>query len=286
VEIGRSWNIDDFNLEELKKYPLVVITGAHWKSKDRAEKLIVDYARSGGRVIVDFTGFPVDVLSKQPLFLDVYGEPVTLRTRLSISGGDETISLKPFAQEFELWKCYIPQKLDGMEYGFDYYGSKAAILGYRDIGGARVWFLGGNPIYHAFLTGDPTARELLRQFLRLPPGEKLPEVIPLDEYQTTEQGYAMSYSLPSSREVVIPVAALDGYQVRVDGKPVAYRTFENLICLNLPAGDHRISIELEATPVYQLGQRISLLSLILIALWYGFIRLREGRRRQFETAVS
>ncbi|MCL4441259.1 MAG: 6-pyruvoyl-tetrahydropterin synthase-related protein [Firmicutes bacterium] len=265
VEMATSRYIDDYPLEYYKKYPVVIFTGAEYRSKAKAEEIVANYAASGGRAYIEMAGMPQSVLAKQPEFLGVHGEPVTLEGQLAVFGKGRNILLQPFSSAIPLWKAYVPLVLDGVELEFKYYGNQAPIFGYKLVNGNKVWFFGGNIIYHSFLSGDPQALNLLRDILGLRTDYTAGKVIPLTHYHANERGYEMGYRSDRDFEAVVPVAAMDGIKVEVDGKSVPPAKFENLLQVNLPAGNHEITICIEKTPIYLWGAVLSSVSVVLIA---------------------
>ncbi|MDH7479738.1 MAG: 6-pyruvoyl-tetrahydropterin synthase-related protein, partial [Syntrophomonadaceae bacterium] len=263
VEMGCSRYIDDYSLEELQKYPAVVFSGAQWRSKRRAEELVAQYAAGGGRAYVDLSGMPKNVLAKQPEFLGVYGETVVLREPITVYGGGRSIQLLPFSREVGQWTTQVPQVLDVVELEFDYYGSQAPVYGYKLVDGHKVWFLGGNLTYHALLTRDAAALGIMKEILGLETEYRPPPLVPLNGYRATASGYQMSYQADQGLEAIVPIAAMDGMEARLDGEPIPAGRFENLLLLNLPAGSHDLEITLARTVVYQQGVVISVVSLII-----------------------
>ncbi|MCL6610870.1 MAG: 6-carboxytetrahydropterin synthase [Peptococcaceae bacterium] len=264
LEMAASRYIDDYPLEYYKKYPVVIFTGAEYRSKTKAEEIAAGYAASGGRVIVDLAGMPQSVLSRRPEFLGVGGEAVMLRGPLSVYGRGRNIPLQPFSDKIPVWNAYVPLLLDEVELEFTYYGNQAPVFGYKKVAGAKVGFLGGNIVYHAFLTGDRAALNLMADILGLRTDYTAGRIIPLTHYRANERGYVMGCRAERDIEVIVPVAAMDGIKVELDGAPVSVGRFENLLLLNLPAGSHEIVITLEKTPVYLWGMIISAVSAALI----------------------
>lgn len=275
AEIGRSNYIDDYTIEEINKYPMLVLSGAKWRSKDNAESLITQYAVSGKNVFVDMTGFPQKVSAKQPYFLGIYGENIFLKKPLEINGGSQKYKLLPFSNDFSVWKCYVPQGLDKVLYSFDYMGRTAALLGYKNVGSGKVYFLGSNIIYHAFLTKDPTAIDLLKNILGL--NDQYPRIktIPLIDYRVNQDGYSLKYDNQNEIDAILPLASIQGFNVKIDGQPARYSTFENLIRLNLPAGYHSIEISLGKPDIYYIGMTLTALSVFLILLYLYLFRERR-----------
>ncbi|MGI5838777.1 MAG: 6-pyruvoyl-tetrahydropterin synthase-related protein [bacterium] len=278
-EIGHSLQIDDYSLAELQSYPLLVLSGAGWRNRKAAEALALAYAETGGKLIVDLTGFPPDPAARQPAFLGVYGEPVTLTDRITVRGTTGDVPLQPFSPAFREWNCLVPQGLDLVERYFDYHGVRGAVIGSKIVEGIRIHYLGVNLAYHAFLTRDPAARLLLLETLGLPPAAT-GRMLPLSAYHSSSDGYILQYESGEALEAVIPVAALDGMQAEIDGQPTAYRQFEQLLQLSLPAGKHRISLFFRETPIYWYGKAVSLLTLAVVAIGVVHSRrkmVRPGR---------
>jgi uncharacterized membrane protein/6-pyruvoyl-tetrahydropterin synthase len=275
VEMGVSTYIDSYDPEKLKRYSSVILYGAKWSSKTRAEQVILDYAASGGEVFVELTGMQEDILARQPEFLEVYGELVTLRGQLELMGRKgERYLLEPFfLEDIDVWKAWVLQGLDEVELEFEYFGMSAPVYGSRLIKSRKIHFLGGNLPYHTFLTKDALVLELLKDIFALRTEYAPVSLIPLLNYQASEDGYVMTCSVENDVDVIVPVAALDGMKVKINGEPWPYEIYENLLRLKIPAGDHEIIIYLERPPVYRWGAVLSVLS--LLCLGYGFFYIRK-----------
>lgn len=284
VEMGFSNEIDQYSLDYLKQYPKIILSGANWSSKIKAEKLITDYLDSGGQLIVELSGMPENVLAKQPEFLGVYGEPVTMRGQFVIKGKDKSYELEPIAADVETWRAFVPMGLDQIDMEFDYYGNQAPVYGYKLVNGKKVWFIGSNLVYHSFMTGDPVALQLLKEMLGLNVGYQKPQVILLQNYHASESGYTMAYQMDNAVEAIIPVAAIDGMKVTVDGTIISAGKYENLLSIELPAGFHQIDIRMEKTPVYRWGMLLSLLA--LMALFAITLYMTRYMTQEIKTEVE
>ena len=279
VEMGVSPYIDSYSPEKLKEYSQIVLTGATWKSKKKAEDLITDYASSGGKVFVELAGMPENVLAKQPEFLGVYGEAVTTHKEVDVIGKDSRYVLYPVMQKSAEWKAYVPMGLDHIDMSFSYYGNQAPVLGYKLVNGQKIWFIGYNILYHSFCTGTSGSQELATRILGLKTTYYGDTLVPVDEYQVNRNGYRISYHLDRARELVAPVAGIPGMVVKLDGKPLASDNYENLIQIKLPAGQHLLELLLSPTPVYEWGKYMSLFSLVLIAM---LLWLQRGKALEAE----
>lgn len=272
VEMSLSPYIDQYKLEDLREYSMIILSGFTWKSKSAAESLISDYAGLGGQVFIEMAGMPENVLAKQPEFLGVFGEVVNIRDKIEVWGERQNFTMAPVWQKDPKWRAFVPMGLDKVELEFSYYGNQAPILGYKLIQGQKVWFLGNNLAYHAFQTGNMGSLKSLKDILGLNTSYETGSLIPLEAYEASEKGYRMRYRMDRDFEAVLPISAIDGIQVKLDGNSLEKGNFENLLQLKLPAGNHSLEISLEKTPIYKWGQGFSLLAVLLLGLGYFYLR--------------
>ncbi|HBK52939.1 MAG TPA: hypothetical protein DDZ44_03230, partial [Syntrophomonas wolfei] len=264
VEMALSSRIDDCSLEKLEQYSMLILSGANWHSKKQAEKLISDYALSGGKVFIEMAGMPPNVLAKQPEFLGVYGEAVSIRQEIEVRGEDTRVILPPVWQQEGEWKAYVPMGLDKVELEFSYYGNQAPILGYKMLKGKKIWFLGANLSYHAYQSGQSESARLLKKILDLQTEYSGDTILPLQDYEASEEGFRMSYRLEQDAEVIVPISLLDGLVVKLDGRRIEAGNYENLLKLHLPAGTHRLEMSIEKTAIFTWGKYLSLFALLLV----------------------
>ncbi len=273
--VGSSRLVDDYELEELTSYEALFLSGFGWRDRRRAEELVEKAAQAGVRVLVDLTGAPDDPMAREPHFLGVWGEKIALgRGPLRITGEGKSLTLAPFDAQFPLWQAHTPQGLEVETWHHEYLGAQSAVLGYNTYGRGKVWFIGLNLPYHAFLTRDPVAVELLTGVLGLPAYQANDyQQVPLDGYQATQDGYRFAYTLAESATLLVPVAHHDGSRVYVDGRPTPSRSLERLVAFDAPAGRHAVEILVRMTPIYLWGWAVSLLAGMGMVILY---RLQTG----------
>jgi uncharacterized membrane protein len=278
IVLGTSNRVDDYSVQELSNYQTVVLSGFDWHDRQASEDLIKEAAASGVRVVVDLTGAPVDPLARIPRFLEVWGEQVILsQSPTRIQSASETGILQPPGEPAALWYTHMLQGLQTEVWSFDYLGERSILMGYNTYGQGQVWFIGLNLPYHAALTHDPLAIELLSGLLALPPdGSAGCDAVPLANYRADQDGYRFNYRLEAPGRLFIPVAYLEGMQTLVDGVPVIIHSFEQLVAFEAPAGEHSVEIRLRPTPIYQLGQVATVLSgMALLGLLVFDRRLKQ-----------
>ncbi|MBI2939507.1 MAG: hypothetical protein HYY04_03645 [Chloroflexi bacterium] len=269
VAVGSSSAVDDYDLAFLRQFRAIVLSRFDWRRRADAEQLIADYVALGGTVVVDLTGAPDDVLARQPKFLGVYAEPLTLYASPTLRRGDERLTLHPFAQGYRPWNTHTPQGLDRVDVTYSHFGAglDGVVVGSRRVGPARVTFVGMNLIFHALTTGDPTAIAILADALGMRPEVPLRrQVVPLRDYQASQSGYRFHYELATPADLLIPVAHHSGTIVQIDGQPIASRSASRLVLMAAPAGSHLVEISTRPTAIHQAGLLVTLIgALVLLA---------------------
>ncbi|HWQ15169.1 MAG TPA: 6-pyruvoyl-tetrahydropterin synthase-related protein, partial [Roseiflexaceae bacterium] len=270
IVVGASPFLDDYSLDELRRYHTLALSGFAWRDRRAAEELVRAAAEAGVRVVVDLTGAPNDPLTGSARFLDVYAEPVILdRAPVVASGALGRFALAPLAASGDLWYTHTPQGAIAAQLSFDYLGQTAALVGRsRDAG--SIWFVGLNLPYHAALTGDQAALTLLGDLLQLAPGATQERrTVPLRDYTAGHQGYAFRYTLDRPARLFVPLAAHEGIEVLVDGVPAPVTSYERLLAFDAPPGDHAVRVRVRRGPIYTLGQAVSAVAAVVTILMSG-----------------
>jgi uncharacterized membrane protein len=272
--LASSPYVDDLDPASLARFRTLVLSRFQWHDQSRAEALVREFAERGGEVVVDLNGAPDDSLAREPRFLDVYGERVRFAgERVTVVGEGVSQDLLPFAEPE--WQTVVPQGDLHPALTFDYHGVQGLALGVMPIGSGRVWFVGLNLPYHTARTNDPVGLAMLQRLLKLPARQPAEFVtVPLRNYRADRDGYRFDLTLEAGGDLLIPVADHGGAEIRVDGQPVLNRSLYNLIGVTAPAGQHRIEIVFQPTPVYSVGVIVSLIGATLGGL--GLYRWKGG----------
>ena len=263
IIIGPHTQIDQYSLEELSAYQAVFLSGFDWNNRAQAEQRIQQAAQVGVKIVIDLTGSPDDPLARQPHFLDVWGEPLLLEDHpIEATSANGAQVFAPVKSGFTTWQSHVPQGLQVETVQFNYLDVKGAILGYNQYGSGKVWFVGINLPYRVFLNRDPVIMNLFSDLLGVQADVMTPyQSVSLDQYRADEGGYTFIYSIEQPSSLLIPVAAHDGVEVRVDGQVAPSSTLENLVLFQAPAGQHQVEIRFHPTFIFYLGQALSLLAL-------------------------
>ncbi|GAP62004.1 hypothetical protein ARMA_0427 [Ardenticatena maritima] len=290
IVMGTSPYLDDYTLDELTRYPLLVLSGFQWHDKQRAEALVRDVARAGVRVVIDLTGTPPDPMASIPHFLDVWGEPVVLDERpvpVNLATG-ETMTLSPFGthdgEKSILWYTHTPQGLSGDVATTSYIGEKATLVGYKDVDGGRVWFVGYNLFFYTLARGDVDAIHLLEEATGLT-AHALPVVhpVPLQAYKAGTFGYRFTYTLETPQTLFVPIAAHDRWALTLDDAPSAYQSYERLLVMDAPAGTHQVALRFQPPPIYTVGRLVSLAGVVFLFVLLWYVRRTPAERPLWPT---
>ncbi len=249
LAMGASNQIDKYSYEDLSQYKAIVISGAVWEDRTKAEDLVSRLASAGKTILVDLEGLPEDVLSKRPVFLGVTGEPVLIYRAPQLfepMSGNPMGTLKAFDDTHYPWKALTPQGVDQIYYQFPHLGENVSVLGSRKIGGGTVWFVGTNLPYHAYLTRDPLALDIISKVIGVAPdATPVRTKLQMSVYNATAKGYFFTFYVPpdmDQKTLTIPVASRENMIVRVDGVQVRSGSLHSLLTVQLDAGSHAVEI--------------------------------------------
>lgn len=277
MTVGSSSDFDDYSDEFLAQFDLVLLSRFTSGSRGDTESRVKRLAEGGMRFLVDLTGAPVSPLSRQPKFLDVYGEPVLQIEQAILIEGDERTRLLPFDTEAGAWSSVTPQGAQEALVNFDYPAAQGIAVSRNQYGTGEVVFLGLNLLFHASKTGDPAAISLLEEIVGLPAFEAPDDVpYPLTDYKTGEDGWTFNIDLPQEGWVLFPMSHYEGTRVFANGQKIQTIGIERLILARMPAGQNSVEIRSERTGVYTAGNIASILGLLVLASFltgYGPSRL-------------
>lgn len=266
MTVGSSSNFDDYTDEFLTQFDLVLLSRFTTSSRGNTESRVERLAEGGMRFVVDLTGAPVSPLSRQPKFLDVYGEPVLQIEQATLIRDDQRTRLLPFDTEINAWNSVSPQGAQETLVRFDYPAAEGVAIGRNVYGEGEVIFLGLNLLFHASSADDPHAISLLEEILELPALTEPDDIAyPLSKYEAGEDGWTFEIDLPEAGWVLFPMAHYEGTRVYANGEKIESTGIERLTFARMPAGVSSVEIRSERTGIYTAGNIASVLGLLLLA---------------------
>lgn len=179
MEEGKSDSLSDYTFDELKDYELIYLDRFTYEDKDAAEQLIKDLSDAGVRILINADGIPANGISKVQEFLGVNCSRVLFENGYPfLFVDDKKYDLDFFEKGYENWETYFVNHLDHVNGYFYETGMEEAFLG--TVYNNNITVIGLNLVYHYMLTGDPNAREILDNVIKLNP-EELPmrELVPV-----------------------------------------------------------------------------------------------------------
>jgi len=300
-----SFYLEDYDLEVLKHFDILVLYGFEYRNRKIAEELIKKYLKLGGKVIVNLLGTEKYPLEENASFLGVNTYPRTfsgpillqpanslkqeinsLPSRLDLPSQlkeGKRIPLKDwrFVEYLGLDQSLLKltNKADGL---FD-------VAGYKKIEGKRILFLGPNLFYHAFLTHNEAELRYIQNLVsanevserrRSEPKVKIGQEIIQPEY--------LKFRYSSNQEVPLLVSFTYSphWKAFLDGKEIKVYNLEDLMFLSLPEGKHSVEMKYGTTPIHFYANGTSLVTLFfLVGLLYKD-RQKLKRQRNCKTHVG
>ena len=252
-------------------------------SMDEIEALAAAYASAGGALMVDLSGMEetfasaLDFLDVRVLRIEIID---SLHLRWDESLGDLPTMLPLNAAGSSSWSGAVYSQLDRVFAEVELDGEWFPVLGYRDIGAGRVWFVGMNLLYYAQEADTTEIFTLVRELLLAEVDvsqDREYEPVSVSGWEADGRGVSFDYESPTDiGEALISYTYSPRWELQIDGVSTTFFRYENLIRTSLPAGTHRV--ELIYHPygtIYPIaGLVIGMLAVTGIGIGYGVERKR------------
>jgi hypothetical protein len=210
-----------------------------------------NYLEQGGTVVLDLSGME-NAFGQTLQFLGInvtrlaFSDEIPLRWTDGLAAANLPTSLQLGVIAPEGWSGATYNGLDGILAEAEYNGQWWPVLGYRNIGNGRAWFIGLNLLYYSQLSGQAEIANIVRQLtlskttvdqsLRMQP-------LPVTVWSADSHGLlAIAEAANPIPEVVLSYTYSPRWQVYVDGAPQAAGNYEHLIKISLLPGTHRIEV--------------------------------------------
>ncbi len=162
MEEGESTNLNEYTYEELSKYKMIYLAGFTYDDKEEAEDLVVRLSEAGVKILINGDGIPANERTKTREFLGVTCHEILFENGYPILYYQEQeLDCTLFDKEYADWQTvYFNDLEEARGYLYDS-GRKAEFVG--TVKNENICFLGLNLPYHAFLTHDEAALELIKE---------------------------------------------------------------------------------------------------------------------------
>ncbi|MBI4744157.1 MAG: hypothetical protein HY776_04995 [Actinobacteria bacterium] len=305
--------IDDYDLSFLKLFDVIVLTGFGFHNQQKAENLILDYIKNGGKAIVSLDGIEGNPLEENKSFFGVTEIPLTLNGSAQLLKTSDPLlnnfdlNYLNFSQKTSNWKTVsyfgldktilklkppfnsplskggrgevipslgkgedrrvIPSLTKGGQRGVN-------IIGYKKIGGKKLYFVGANLFYYAFLNHNQQNINLINNLAKTVKPQNDFNSITLKENSIKPEQVKFSYNSKQNFPALVSFANSKHFKAYIDQKETKIYNLEDLILLVLPPGSHRVEIKYENTPIHFLSNSLSIVSLIFL----GWLIQKEKRK--------
>ena len=317
--VGGSADVSSYPPEILSAFDTVILTGFSVSDRTTAEDSIETFASHGGHVVVDLGGMELSAIEDTANFLGVNGYVRVLPDGLTIDPVLETLGGAEMPAELELpaepktengehlteWRFVAYPGLD-RSFANEAGGDGFSILGSKNLkDGGQAVFVGGGLFYHAYRTGNAEEVELMRAIANPKVWNRSSEALPAsvdltgaDAPQSTETMSLViaEHETPTADEikfdcssdedalVLVSWAYSPHWRAYVDGDETTVLNLDDLMVLNLPAGEHSVEMRYEGLSIHWIAWLISLATLALLIITYrrSWYRERDSRREHAE----
>jgi hypothetical protein len=291
-------SFDDFinsQYSRLAEYPVLGLYrfGQSNAQIKQMESYLQNYLQAGGTAVIDLSGME-DTFGRTLDFLGVHVSRMSFADRITLLGSSPSV---PLPSDLILdgannpWSGAVYDGLDITVISVSNGDSQFPILGYRQIGRGRAWFVGANLMYYAQLHPEMHLAALLREQTlagaAVDTREQL-EAVPANHYSESASEIAFSYQLDRPANALVSNTYSPRWAATVDGIPVPMLSRDNLIRIPLPAGNHNVEIHYQ--PLGTIWPVLGILffayamigCLVLVVAERRWVKTEEPRRNLME----
>ncbi len=273
---GMSSNIEDYSVDELKKYSTVILTGFTYDNRQNAENMVRILADAGVNVVIDMTHVPADSATRQHVFLGVTDMSVSLKSSYPMLTYDgEQISTTVFPDDMSEWNTgYITGSMNVT--GTFTYEMEQLAFAASDEDSQNIKYVGLNLLYYYSVTGDSGAEKIVEDILGVSP-EKLPEriLIPISKEITDDKMVITVSDIPAGIEAGAVINTTLAYQdIFVSDSEIVDEN--NMLCVGM--GETNIKFKY---PLFWPGLLVSIAGLGgMSAIWIFAYKSRNSYRKK------
>lgn len=303
--IAGSIYLDDYDLEFIKNFDNLVLYGFGYHDKAKAEKLIGDYARGGGNVVIDMLNVESSKLESEPTFLGVHStlsktnSPMQLEFAQNVESNilPKTLEI-PSTNDFGLDELGTAKPVPLNEWRFTEYSNLDSsmirwqnridpddglnnLVGYKNIDGHKVWFVGGNLFYHAYLTHNSVEQKFLRQITTVNSKPASLSNIDISSQNLDPEAGKMefSYKAQEATPLLVSYTISPHWKAYLNGQPIKIYNLDSMMAVNLPAGENYVTLKYENLPDHYLAIGTTVASLIILGIIF-FANLKRKKAKK------
>ena len=247
---GFTPNLIDFDESYLDRFPVLgLMRFDATADAAQASETLEKWVSTGRTAIVELSGM------EQPFvgggeFMDVDVVRLELNNSMEIVWSDE-LSMLPTRLSLSnipgaAWSGAAYRNLDRVYAEVVRGGERHSVLGYKNVGAGRVWFIGLNLLYYAQATSNPeisaAIADLTLDGLDVN-RELVAEPIVIEAFQFESRAVSFSYFAEEPSDALISLTYSPRWRASVDGQPIPIINHENLVMLPLAAGVHSVELD-------------------------------------------
>jgi hypothetical protein len=236
--------------DRLAEYPVIGLYrfASNSASVQSFEEGITGYLNAGGNLVLDLSGME-DMFGQTLDMFGVHAYRMAFGDHIPMQWADPSADLPtdlPVSGLAEQnWSGATYDGLDTVLATVQQEGSSYPVLGYKNVGKGKVWFVGANLLYYAQLANNSEIRNYIRgkvlEGTPISTGLGL-TAVPVRNYSETAEGLSFDYDVSAPISALVSYTYSPRWRATVDGIPVAVTVRDHLIRLSLPAGGHRVEI--------------------------------------------
>ncbi len=262
---GKSVSLEDYDYEYLQRFKLIYLIEPDVKDFKQFQNMVSELAGEGKTVIVSMgrsKTWPLgDII---PYWENIGSGAVLVPTSGSPFTQGVTLDPDPYGQAPAMGN------LDGVWMEMQVDKKRVPAIGYKNIGGNRVYFVGISMGQQLNSTHGVEIKALLEQIMDLghPNKNFVPTAFPVAGAEWGYDGFNFNYKSERPVSMLVSVTYTPRWKGKLDNLPLKVQQMENLILLDLPAGEHQVSMNYGMTWVGWLGIALSIFSLLLVIFIY------------------
>ncbi|MCD2346187.1 6-pyruvoyl-tetrahydropterin synthase-related protein [Clostridium guangxiense] len=208
-EIGKSQNIEDYTIDELRKYKVIYLSDFSYNDRKKAEEMLSKLSSMGVKIIIDMNKIPADAVTKSMTFMGITAQPISFDKKMPdlFFNGQKYISVN-FDEKYKNWNTVYLQDLPKVE-GIAWIKNKKLTFVGEGVGDNKnITYVGFNLMFHAMQDDDAGAISIMNSILGNS-SSVLPErkIVPISVKYNNN-----SFSINSPKDNVnTTIAYLDSY---------------------------------------------------------------------------
>jgi|GEM_PF-1785856 len=274
---GESATLENYMPQYLDKFKLIYLIEPDVKDFKKFQQMVFDLLDAGKTVVVSMGNSKVWPLAG----IIPYWENIPSDSKLMPTDGS------PFKQQISLDPDPYGQtpamgNLDVIWMQMEAGTKHVPAIGYKNVNGHRLYFVGlsldkqlnatarWSRGYQADISHSKEIASLFEQIMDISQPNKniVPEPFPVYDERWGHDSFSFKYKSDQPVSVLVSITHSLHWKGKLDSSPLNVQQLENLILLDLPAGEHQVAMNYGMTWVGWLGMALSIFSILIVILIY------------------